>query len=286
MRGLLGLLVCAGCAVEVADHVVEQEVDSANGKSLNGSLLNGTLINGTSLNGTTLGSVDVIGTSATGAPINTTVVPPGMAVQGPPPPLLGTTPIGSTWTGRTVLGFTVTLRIDSAQQGSTSDLWFYGVSYQTIAGWFPLCGGDLAVPVAGVWSITGAYSASSTGFTFACRNRSIAKCVEMGYKTWLGRSAQLASCVRLLRGDYCGNGIPYTIDGTLLNLYDNIGVQLDTEAWTPEAEWTPAGAKCISSRGLARFQLAGFSSPPCPITVSAKCGKSFSNATVLIDELP
>src|SRR5678815_5843428 len=124
MRGLFGLLVCAGCAVDVADNVVEQEVDSTNGKSLNGSLLNGTLLNGGNLNGTTLAGVEMIGTSAAGTPI--------AAATSGGPPLTGGAVVGSTWRARTAIGIDVTLRIDGAQQGATpnTDLWFYNVSYQ------------------------------------------------------------------------------------------------------------------------------------------------------------
>jgi len=159
--------------------------------------------------------------------------------------------------------------------------------------WAPLCGVDSdnvpvrAVAVAGVWGTSGTYAASSLNFTFACRAKTIAKCVELGYTTFEGYADQLAACVRLLRADYCGTGVSNTVDGTLVNLYDNVGVQLDTEAWSPEAEWTPAGARCINTNSNARYQLTGAAAPACAKNeMTASCGTSFAKGAVLIDELP
>jgi hypothetical protein len=171
------------------------------------------------------------------------------------------------------------------------------MSYETSTGWSPLCGLDatsqpiLAVTVAGVWSATAAdsahYSPSTTQFTFACRGKTIAKCVELGYKTYKGYTDQLTSCVRLLRGDFCGTGMPGTVDGTTLNLYDNVGVQADTEAWAPEAEWTPSGARCVNSNNDARYQLLLAKELKCVKRLeSTTCGTSFAGGAVLIDELP
>ena len=42
---------------------------------------------------------------------------------------------------------------------------------------------------------------------------------------------------------------------------DNLGIQLDTEAWTPEAEWTTVGALCINSS-------------PCHIAVTVSAGRT------------
>src|SRR5206468_2193176 len=96
----------------------------------------------------------------------------------------------------------------------------------------------------------------------------------------------LTSCVRLLRADYCGDGTSYTTNGNELNLYDNVGVQADTEAWTPEAEWTPDGALCINSNNDARYELLAAKNPRCvKKALSATCGTAFANGAVLIDEL-
>ena len=270
MRTVLSAIVLClvGCATDDEEiyEDLEQEGVSLNGVSLNGVSLNGVSLNGVSLNGTTLKAATTLG-----------------------PPLSGTGPVGSTWTATTSGGTSIKLRIDSAQQGtgSNSDLWFYKVAYQTSTGWTGLCGADLALPVSGVWSASAAYTASTTQFTFSCRGKTVAKCVELGYKPHKGYANQLASCTRLLRGDYCGTGVAYTVDGTTLNLYDNVGVQADTQLlWIKEGEWGPNGARCVTNIVTTRFLERKLTLPPCVLSlVSLTCG-SFRSGTYLIDELP
>ena len=278
-------VLCTACVAVPADEEVgsvQQDVESSNGTSLNGTSLNGTSLNGTSLNGTSLNGTSLNGTSLNGTSLN------GTSLNGTS--LNGTSLNGSTWTGTASNGATINLRIDSATQGDV-DTWFYGVSYQTDDGWASLCGLDTdgseiqAIAVPGVWGTSATYSGSSTLFTWACRHKTIAKCVELGYKPWDGASDQMASCVRLLRADYCGDGTSYTLDGTLLNLYDAGGIQADTEDWPLEAEWTPAGARCVGTNGETRAQRVSHTSPPCLAALaSSSCG-SFANGAVLIDEL-
>ncbi len=283
MVGIAMLL--SGCATDEADldqtDEVEQEGVSLNGVSLNGVSLNGVSLNGASLNGASLDGVSVAGVSQNGTTLT--------AVSTNGPPLSGTGPVGSTWTGILSNGGTLKMRIDNASRGAgtNSDLWFYGVSYETSTGWNSLCGEAGALPVAGVWSASAAYTSSATQFTFACRGKTVAKCVELGYKPYKGHANQLASCTRLLRGDYCGTGVPYTVDGTVLNLYDNVGVQFDTEPlWIKEGEWTPNGARCVTNVVTTRFLARKLTVPPCVLAlVSVSCG-SFRSGTYLIDELP
>jgi ADYC domain len=291
-------LICSACAPSCAgsepdDQLGEanQDMISLNGTSLNGTVLAGTSPLGVSLAGATLSTVGVTGIAA-----NLSVLTAGSSTA---PPLTTASVVGSTWTGTASNAAVVKLRIDRALQGTAPDteLWFYAVSYQTQAGWSPLCGLDTAgqpiraMPVAGIWSSvfgdSASYGASSQRFTFACRTKTIGKCIELGYKPYKGYANQLASCVRMLRGDYCGSGYAHTVDGTTINLYDHVGVQNDTAAWPVEAEWTPSGAHCVNSLNAARWQLASAREPSCvkPL-LSATCGASFSPGTYLIDELP
>jgi len=290
MKFLLPLLVLGACvtADEEPTNVISLEVDSSNGTSLNGTSLNGTSLNGTSLNGTSLNGTSLNGTSLNGTSLN------GTSLNGTS--LNGTSLVGSSWSGTTSNGATVKLRVDKATQGAgtNADVWFYSVSFQTSTGWSPLCGVDAsgipvqAIAVPGVWTGTANnYASSATQFTWACRAKTVAKCVELGYKPWKSLSNQLASCVRLLRADYCGTGVSYTKDGTLLNLYDNVGVQADAEAWGLEAGWGPSGATCLSNAADTRFIILKTTVPPCFATLKAKttsCGFT-TTGTYLLDEL-
>jgi hypothetical protein len=305
---LVSILVslAAGCSMDSPTSQLTQDLTSANGTSLNGVSLNGTSLNGTSLNGTSLNGTSLNGTSLNGTSLNGTSLN-GTSLNGTSlngTSLNGTSLNGTVWTGLLSDGSTLALRIDSYVQGTgaNSDISMYGVSYQSDGGWSPLCGTNtdgtpvLAIPVPGVWNTEadvaggGAYSNDGTQFTWSCRAKTIAKCVEMGYKNWTGYSEQLQSCVRMLRGDYCGNGHAYTANGQLVNLYDNAGIQLDTESWGAEAEWTSAGARCILDATHTRYVHVGNPTPSCvtagTLPVGGSCGSSFAGGATLIDELP
>lgn len=289
------MLLCGACASDADPSVGQtaQDMISLNGKSLNGVSLNGISLNGASLAGQTITSVALKGINASGTAITASSAAASLA------PWTGAGLVGSTWSATTSAGATVSLRIDGATQGTApnAEMWFYNVSYQGASGWSPVCGVDAsstpiqAVAVAGVWGPVGgdatAYASSLSQFTLACRGKTVAKCVELGYKPYKALSATLQACVRLLRADYCGNGTSFTVDGTTLNLYDNAGVQADTEAWLPEAEWTASGASCINKSNNARYQLLQADVPACFTGAqNASCGKKFSSGTLLIDELP
>jgi hypothetical protein len=244
-----------------------------NGTSLNGTSLNGTSLNGTSLNGTSLNGTSLNGTSLNGTSLNGTS-------------LNGTDFIGAHMTAGLSNGQTIELRIDNITSlaAPNDDVLAYDVSAAVDGGWTPICGYEAdgsvnhAIPVAGTWNTTtGAWSDDGTTFSWACRHASVAKCVEFGYKSWLGYGDYHHACVRMLRADYCGDGTPHTITGTPINLYDDIGIQADTESWPVDAEWTPDGAICVNhNRGGVQ--------PPCYAQkYSASCG-TFANGALLINE--
>jgi hypothetical protein len=233
------------------------------------------------------------GTSASGTPIS-------IAVNGPP--LSGSDVVGSTWTGLVSDGTTVALRIEEAMQGSgaNSDVWSYRWSVSTAGGgWQPLCVDPtgqaiFADAVGGTWNLAqgvpggGAYHPESSEFTIACRGSAIAKCIELGYKPWNGLVREIATCTRAMRGDYCGDGAPFTVTGTVINIFDVDGIQLDTAAWVPEAEWSPDGALCISKKKDTRFWQVAHSTPPCfpeVLKPEKSCGTEFAEGATIITEL-
>jgi hypothetical protein len=80
----------------------------------------------------------------------------------------------------------------------------------------------------------------------------------------------------MLRADYCGDGVPHTVNGTQINIYDNAGVQADTESWVIDGEWTPDGALCFNN-------YRGGTMPSCSEKHSTSCG-TFTNGALLINE--
>jgi len=255
---------------------------SLNGVSLNGVSLNGVSVNGVSLNGVSVNGVSLNGVSLNGVSLNGVSLN-GVSLNGVS--LNGADFIGAQLSGVLSTGAALPLRIDDvgALTDGNADVMTYAVSVQSDAGWAPLCGYEtdgsvrLALAVPGTWDITtGAWSTTTDQFSFACRHASIAKCVEFGYKSWNGFSDHQHACVRMLRADYCGDGVPHTVNGTPINLYDNDGVQADTESWPVDAEWTPDGALCFNHH-------RGDSEPSCSQKYSAECG-SFAGGALLIDE--
>jgi ADYC domain len=124
----------------------------------------------------------------------------------------------------------------------------------------PVCNPDpdgrpLGLPLGGRSDSAGMLAAAESGiFELACTAGPQAKCVRFGYGPWRqapdGRPMieWFNACVRMMRGDYCGNGQPYTRDGTWIDLYDRIGVQTSDDDPTLkfEAVWGPEGAICVA----------------------------------------
>jgi hypothetical protein len=114
--------------------------------------------------------------------------------------------------------------------------------------------------VRGSWDARGGFHDDPGLVTFACTNGAIAKCIRFGYKPWkaiaegsgAGRSLleHHLACVRMVRADYCGDGVSWTRDGTMIDLWDEVGVQRrDAVPAAPEvfeAAWTPAGAAYLA----------------------------------------
>lgn len=92
--------------------------------------------------------------------------------------------------------------------------------------------------------------------TLTCVSGAIAKCARFGYRPWAtGPQGEdlipvHAACVHMVRADYCGDDQTATRDGTLIDVYDDLGIQVSdssaTGGFSFEAGWTPEGAVCVS----------------------------------------
>ena len=118
-------------------------------------------------------------------------------------------------------------------------------------------GTKLGFPLAGLTAPDGRLVESERGtFELICTSGAQGKCVRLGYHPW-----QIAAdgwpmrnrynaCVHLLRADYCGDSRGWTRDGTLVDLWDDLGIQtLDAggdPAFSFEAGWRSDGAVCVA----------------------------------------
>jgi ADYC domain-containing protein len=128
--------------------------------------------------------------------------------------------------------------------------------------WQPACAPDhdgrrVAIPLADVWDDKGNRNSSAPLFTLACTTSAIADCYRWGYRPWVTGFGNLKSehwgCTRLARADYCGDGTNHTLDGTMINIWDNLPPPgpIQAHGTTPpgmsfEAAWDQTGALCLS----------------------------------------
>lgn len=149
-------------------------------------------------------------------------------------------------------------------------------------------GGQWATPVYGSWDTTGAHIQSTTQFMFGCTSGVVAKCIRWGYKPWKSVSGTSLSgyhqaCTRMARADYCGDGTTHTENGTLIDVYDDLGIQLKApfELTSPlvfEGAWTTRGAYCITKdRWLKLLQVP---------SVTLDCKTKFLNLFPLLETSP
>jgi len=155
------------------------------------------------------------------------------------------------------------IRIDAVERDpkdAAGEVMLYSLSEQDpVSGeWRNLCEPDpdgrrLGLPLAGAFTNDGRHVALPGRLLITCTGGAEGKCIRFGYKPW-GKGPNGASlapyyqaCVRLVRADYCGDGVGHTRNGTPIDLFDTIGIQNDEVApgMTLEAAWGADGAVCV-----------------------------------------
>ncbi len=258
-----------GCVVEgaaeISDEVTFRSVNDngevLNGTEFNGTKLNGTKLNGTKLNGIALNIASMLGIEVTGFTLQGSLL---QAVKG------GVTLSGAALTDTTA-EFSITpegggpdvietLKIGTVTQSALQpDVYFTKVYRKAGSGpWESLCkdgaGAETeAIAIQNDWlPTTGARKAISDAVTWACRGAALAKCIEWGYRPWAtvgGDSLEEfhQACTRMVRADYCGDGVTHTTNGNAIDVSDIKGIQTPDTTWAIEAKWGPDGAVCLST---------------------------------------
>jgi hypothetical protein len=116
-------------------------------------------------------------------------------------------------------------------------------------------------PITGRMNDDGTISASPDGhFELTCTSGAQGKCVRFGYepdkRSPDGKGTlrdYYNACIRLVRADYGGAGAGTTKDGTLIDIYDRIGVQKDepVDGSSFEAGFDAKGAVCVARPRIA-----------------------------------
>ena len=218
-----------------------------NGHEMNGTAINGNILNGTKNNGTKNNGTKNNGTSLEGTDEDTGLVVSGMAMLGlTMPGVLGT-------------NVEINLYIDEVRGSELSNGMYTYVFRKDNHSGENVCLNDAsAIPLNGRWNYaTGEFVDDPNFLTIACRGAALAKCIESGYRrdgTWNDGGTTRnnrdlhEACVRMIRADYCGNGVATTMNGTLVDIFDKKETQTRSSdiSLKLEAEWGPDGAHCIN----------------------------------------
>ena len=155
------------------------------------------------------------------------------------------------------------IRIDEVEREAkdpAGEIVLYALSEQDPGSgeWRNLClpdaeGRRLGFPLAGAFTPDGRYEPAHAGVLLTCTAGAEGKCIRFGYKPWgfgpnkISLAPYYQACVRLVRADYCGDGIGHTRDGTPIDIFDTIGIERDESApgMSFEAAWGPDGAVCV-----------------------------------------
>ena len=109
---------------------------------------------------------------------------------------------------------------------------------------------------------------------FACVSGAVGKAVTWGYRPWERSLSEFSNAVRVVRADYCHDGMSWTETGTAIQVKDrwNINTFLSTSEAT-EAVWTKTGIACLVKPRNPVFTAPqvtcdGKAIPTCPANVS------------------
>jgi hypothetical protein len=287
-------------------------VVTARGLELNGFLLNGFLLNGFLLNGFLLNGEKLDGAPGTTDYIRITAVDLKGGNKGGTSWLTGSTLAvegngGVVFSGAALIDARIEYDLSEGTKGPHkksvrivgveplapgSDVMLYELELHD-GGWKPLCeGGAKAILLGDVWEpATGdRISGPNDGaVTFACRGAALAKCVEYGYRPWatagnVSLREYHQACTRMVRADYCGEGLAHTTNGTPIHVVDKVGVQnVDPNVnYVVEAEWNADGATCLNPANTRHpNQVIGCTIPTCNKKTSFAAGGLIQSGKVL-----
>jgi hypothetical protein len=298
----LALSTAAACDADYADVLddVSFRAEIDNSASVNGILINGILINGILINGILINGILINGEQVNGTTLQSAVAPNGdeialMWATYQSGRLMMITEEGDFFHGEEVIGSELTFHTDEADYRLYIDdadfknggefkgggLFHYTINYAVEGedgidddSRESLCYDGLGQPtqaliLPGEWDQeTGdRLNYSPTSLTAACRHAALAKCAEWGYRPGL-MSTTHASCVRMVRADYAGDGVAHTENGTLIHVGDRYGInkQESEPGLLKEAEWGPHGAICLNRAALRHPELSGCDDPADPNT--------------------
>ena len=322
VKALIPVVVLAalggGCyqgidGVDLTDEIAEMRQTHLNGLQLNGLQLNGLVLNGLQLNGLQLNGLQLNGSNLGG----------WTKIKGKKHNRDGEDLIGGEFS-ITAHGFddknqpgTVDfiIRIDDIYNDDDyDDIFYYDLSLSQKGSnkWNPLCVDANnqplpAIPLRNYWNEkTGDRIDAPSVVTFACTSGVLAHCTQWGYRPWeeaeqcdnwqkgkkncddVSLQDYHQACTRMARADYCGDGTPWTVPGTPIDISDHLSPQIEKAEtnWPIEAEWNPNGAYCLNDIRQQGWKAEG-KYPQCPKKLAKKkndCGSLDDHRALLISQ--
>ncbi len=117
----------------------------------------------------------------------------------------------------------------------------------------------------------------------ACVSGAVGKAITWGYRPWERSLAEFSAAVRMVRADYCFDGMSWTEAGTAMQVKDRWNVNTFLSAAPPtEVVWTKTGIACLTQPRASTYQPAqvtcnGQVIPSCPadLTMSTYADTQF-----------
>lgn len=145
----------------------------------------------------------------------------------------------------------------------------------------PICDADsagnhTAIPMKDITvdDFTGDMSTRKDTLYLACTSGAIGKAIVWGYRPWERPLPEFEAATRMVRADYCFDGMSWTENGTAVQVRDKYNINTFLDANDPtEVVWTKDGAKCLSTPrnltyGAAQVTCNGQQLPVCPANTS------------------
>jgi ADYC domain len=216
---------------------------------------------------------------------------------------------GRARTGRELVGARLVLQVAPGRQAQlriddvfldptdkSGETWLYRFMEQRRGtnAWTPTCNPDASglragLPIAGTWTEDGR-RLSGDGMTLTCTSGTMGKCVRAGYRYWKSHAGvplldHYLACTRAVRADYCGDGVPHTKEGTLIDISDRIGIQREeaVPGMRFEAAWSADGALCVAKTRLPGGDLEAIERA-CPARLRGRVGPAVCNVEALAGE--
>ena len=217
-----------------------------NGRALNGQEVNGRALNGRALNGHEIGNLVMVNNKLTAQDGQ------GNSVAGS---ALEDLRLTFTVQGEDASVVEVEESVTEIEEAANG-LIVAALKQRVLpgGGWVNSCAnGAKAVQLKGDWDpVTGVRTSSASEMlTWSCLGAALGDCAAWGFvpgKVVSGQDlgAFHQACTRAKRADYCGNGVSRTQNGTSIDIYDRLGVQVVATNWPIEALYGEDGAICLN----------------------------------------